>query len=289
MLVFNPNNEMRLPLFLVLLMIFKNGISQPSIIPQQQYLFLKLKVLDTNTGQTLNGTLLRVYTRSKAQWIDSSIVKNGFVNFRLEKGQNYDIVGQLNGYLTVRINFNAACGQQEANKVFCASGITIENINRLPDNNNSVEASLSLKQVNLNEILSVEHINYDFDKWEIRRDAWEELNKLVQLLKDNPTIKIELGSHTDSRADETYNMILSQKRAEEAVKYLINRGGISKERLFAKGYGETQLLNQCKDFIPCSEKQHAINRRTEIKIVGYKVGQSQGIQRRGIPISGARN
>ncbi len=85
-------------------------------------------------------------------------------------------------------------------------------------------------------------------------------------MTDNPTIWIELGSHTDSRGKDSYNLTLSQKRAESAVQYIISKG-IDKNRITAKGYGETQLVNKCANGINCSDEEHQLNRRTEFKIV----------------------
>ena len=84
----------------------------------------------------------------------------------------------------------------------------------------------------------------------------------MQTLSDNPTIKIELGSHTDARATEIYNLRLSQKRAESAINYIVTKG-ITRERLSAKGYGESILI------IPNAktENEHQTNRRTEFKVV----------------------
>ena len=79
-------------------------------------------------------------------------------------------------------------------------------------------------------------------------------------------MNIELSSHTDSRSSDAFNLALSQKRAKAAVDYIISKG-INKSRLKAVGYGETKLLNNCKNDAPCSEEEHAKNRRTEFKIV----------------------
>ena len=118
----------------------------------------------------------------------------------------------------------------------------------------------------LNKEIRLENIYYDFDKWNIRPDAAVELDKLVRILKENPTIWIVLGSHTDSRGDDAYNQRLSQSRAESAVEYIINRG-IDKNRITAKGYGETRLLNRCSNGVNCSIAEHQLNRRTEFTIV----------------------
>lgn len=114
-------------------------------------------------------------------------------------------------------------------------------------------------------LFEVNPIYYDLDKSTIRPDAAAELDKIVQVLKDNPNISIELGSHTDARASASYNLKLSQRRAESAVRYIIEHG-IEAARIKAKGYGETQLINGCSDGVDCSEEAHQENRRTEFKI-----------------------
>lgn len=112
----------------------------------------------------------------------------------------------------------------------------------------------------------MENVYYNTGKSSIRKDAAQELDKLVTLLKENPEIKIEIGSHTDSRQTKSYNQRLSEQRAKAVVNYLVSKG-ISKNRLRSKGYGESQLLNDCKDGVECSEEQHQKNRRTEFKII----------------------
>jgi len=87
-------------------------------------------------------------------------------------------------------------------------------------------------------------------------------------MKDNPGIVIELGSHTDSRGSSQSNLALSDKRAKASAAYIISKG-IDKSRIYGKGYGETMLLNRCANGVPCSEEEHAINRRTEFKIVRF--------------------
>lgn len=110
------------------------------------------------------------------------------------------------------------------------------------------------------------NVYYNFDKSDIRPDAAVELDKLVAILNEHQDIHIELGSHTDSRGDDVYNMRLSQARANSVVAYLISKG-IDKERLTAKGYGETMLLNRCGNRVDCSEAEHQANRRTEFKVL----------------------
>lgn len=109
------------------------------------------------------------------------------------------------------------------------------------------------------------NVYYDFDKAVIRPDAAVELDKLVSILNEYPDMHIELGSHTDSRGNDAYNLKLSQARAESAVVYLIGKG-IGKDRLTARGYGETMLVNRCGNGVGCSEADHQANRRTEFKV-----------------------
>lgn len=90
--------------------------------------------------------------------------------------------------------------------------------------------------------------------------------KLYTMLKDNPSMRIELDSHTDSRGSASANKALSQRRAESVVNYLVAKG-ISRGRLVAKGFGETKLLNKCRDGVSCPESEHQKNRRTEFKII----------------------
>lgn len=123
---------------------------------------------------------------------------------------------------------------------------------------------INLDQIFIGKTFRLENIYYDLDKYDIRPDAAKELDKLVQILKDNPTIKIELGSHTDVRGSDLYNIRLSQRRAEAVINYLSIKG-ISKERLEAKGYGETELIIQNAK----NEEEHQVNRRTEFKVIEF--------------------
>lgn len=111
------------------------------------------------------------------------------------------------------------------------------------------------------EKFTLRNIYYDFNSYKLRKESVEELNRLVKIMKDVPTLKIEISSHTDSIGGYQYNMTLSQKRAEEVVKYLIS-AGIEKERLVAKGYGYTQPIASNR-----TDEGRQLNRRTEFKIL----------------------
>src|SRR5699024_5015027 len=129
-----------------------------------------------------------------------------------------------------------------------------------------VDLRLELGELKEGAEFELKNIYYDFDKSDIRPDAAKVLNDLYNMMVDNPAIKIELSSHTDSRGSDTYNKELSQRRADSAVEYLIDKG-LARDRLVAKGYGESKLVNECTDGVACSEEQHQENRRTEIKVL----------------------
>jgi len=136
---------------------------------------------------------------------------------------------------------------------------------------------LLLDRLHENRTFVLDNIYYDLDKYNIRPDAEPALDKLVVIMKENP-VNIELGSHCDSRASDAYNMILSQNRAESAVHYIVSRG-IAQLRLTAKGYGETQLVNECKNEVPCTDEQHQLNRRTTFRAIsGYEDVKEETIQ-----------
>ncbi len=135
-----------------------------------------------------------------------------------------------------------------------------------------IKISSTLRQdfcLNSQIIIETVPIYYDLDRAEIRKDAAEVLdNRILPLLQKYAKLRMELGSHTDCRSSYEYNIDLSQRRADSAVAYLV-RKGIDPRRLLAKGYGESQLVNDCKCeggvVVPCSEDQHQENRRTTIK------------------------
>lgn len=130
----------------------------------------------------------------------------------------------------------------------------------------TIHVEFILDKLEIAKAIRLENIYYDYNKANIREDAKASLNDLVQTLKDNPTMTIELSSHTDSRGSDSYNKRLSQRRANSVIKYL-SENGIDKNRLVAVGYGEEKVLNKCKNGVKCSDEEHQFNRRTEFKIL----------------------
>jgi len=120
---------------------------------------------------------------------------------------------------------------------------------------------------NLREAINLNPIYFNFDKANIRPDAEVELQKVIAVLEKYPNMKIDVRSHTDSRASKSYNDALSSRRNASTIKYLIQVGGIAATRLTGKGYGERQLSNGCSDGVRCSKDEHQQNRRSDFIIV----------------------
>jgi len=200
-------------------------------------------VYDKKTKQVIPGSIVRL-TNTNGSILEGLSDAEGKFSFRLEEKSNYKLRGEKKSYLS---------DNQTVTTLRAAPNVTIHK-------------DLYLDKVELNKAIRLENIYYDFDESYIREDAAVELDKLIKIMKDNPNIEIELGSHTDSRGNDAYNMQLSQARADAAVKYIVDIGDIDPKRIKAKGYGETRLLNRCRNGVNCSEAEHQLNRRTEFTI-----------------------
>jgi peptidoglycan-associated lipoprotein len=184
--------------------------------------------------------------------------RSGRYSFKVEAGQNYYLIGEKDDYFVTR-------------ELFSTVGKTVPQ-DELTEQETTItfEQDLLLDRIVIDKAIVLENIYYDLDKWDIRQDAADELDKLVEFLRDNPDIKIELSSHTDDRNTDDYNMKLSQRRAEAAVNYIVSRG-ISRSRLVARGYGKNLLIIKNAQ----SEEEHQVNRRTEFRVLEYiKDGRS---------------
>lgn len=128
---------------------------------------------------------------------------------------------------------------------------------------------VEMEKIEIGQIFELDKIFYEYADYKLNEEAKTSLMQVVDLLKDNPSISIELRSHTDSRGSDKFNITLSQKRAKHAADFIIHQG-INISRIVARGYGESQLIFPCGDSIECEEEQHQQNRRTEMKILDYK-------------------
>jgi outer membrane protein OmpA-like peptidoglycan-associated protein len=178
----------------------------------------------------------------------------GSFSFPVQPEKSYTLIGDKENFFTGRIIFSTL-GERVPQE---------ELVERFTEK--VFDSEVVLDPIILNKSILVPNIYYDLNQANIRADAALELDKLVILLADNPNIRIELSSHTDSRAGDDFNQDLSQRRAQSAVDYIVSQG-IPRSRLVAKGYGETQLINGCANDVACSEAEHQQNRRTEFKVI----------------------
>ena len=201
-------------------------------------------VANRETGKPLPGTpvtLENTGTKETWQYITDSAAR---YRFALEPNQSYVLRTEREQHIGGRRPFTTE------------------------DTTGILTQDLLMDSIEVGRVVRLDRIFYDFDKWGIRADAIPELEHLLEALRSHPTMKIELSSHTDVRGSDGYNQYLSSQRAQVVVSYLIAQG-IRPDRMVAKGYGETKLVNDCGDDVPCSEERHQENRRTEFTITEY--------------------
>lgn len=221
------------------------------------YAFTEKKVLETqtkiegqltdaNTGEVIEGTVILFDKNyNKIAEVKTDTMGN-YVFENVPNDQQYFVRAESSSYNT---NEATAVGNDTITPIVLTKGVKALKVGD-----------------DLRSALNIDIIYFDLDKWNIREDAAVELAKIVEVLHENPKMKIAIRSHTDSRQTHQYNQILSDKRAQATRDWLIAKG-IAPERLTAKGYGETQLLNVCADGVLCAESDHQKNRRSEFIIL----------------------
>ena len=219
--------------------------------------FVQVKVVDPS-GNPIDSVKINV--RKNGQTLSNEKTnKKGFIEL-IDLAENDELVFKCDkeDFITVRSSFSME------GKTIPESLLKKE----MTDTTFQVIITMDRPEIGkeISKLYEINSIYYDLDKADIRTDAAEELDKIVQFLTDNTQMNLELGAHTDARASTGYNLKLSQRRAESAVNYIIRRG-IAKDRIKPKGYGESQLINECSDGVECPEEMHQQNRRTEFKII----------------------
>ena len=195
---------------------------------QEGGITLEITVIDKQTRDPLEGSAVKVTNLTTNKDELCSANKDGKCSFTLEPNTNY------------RLEASKETGEPDTKYLTVTA--TQSTIGKKAPT--TLYTTLELEKVKKGVAIKIENIYYDLDKWYIRPDAAKELDKLVKVLKDNPTLEIELSSHTDCRASAKYNMQLSSKRAESAVAYIASQG-IAAKRMIAAGYGESRLVNKC--------------------------------------------
>ena len=211
---------------------------------------LLVTVTDQQTSQSLSDAKITIFDDK------FNIIKEVYTNadgdfkFDVVCGQNYNVRASKKDFETKEIKVN------------------------IPKNNGETTCSIGLEKriikfavgEDVGPKIGIKKIYFDLSKYYIRSDAALELQKVLALMNEYPKMKIDIRSHTDSRQSAKNNQILSENRAKSTMEWLI-KNGITADRLTEKGYGESQLINQCADGIKCTEEEHQANRRSEFIIV----------------------
>ena len=207
------------------------------------------KVIDQTSKKPISDVVIRLVSEDKSMNSTFISEKDGSYSFEVNANQKVNLYSRGFGYFE---------------KV--SDDILLEDVFLSKDS--VITQDIELERIEVGGVYKLENIYYEYGQWELSDMAKAELDKVVKLMKRNPTLKINLNSHTDSRGDARYNLSLSEKRANAAVKYMVNEG-ISPLRVQGKGFGEGQLVNHCGDGIDCFEPEHEENRRTEFLIVDF--------------------
>jgi len=213
-------------------------IEEPPVVIED--CFVSGRVYSEAGGTPITGARVTIRDNSTGYERESYSDNSGYYSFKTDAGSSYTITTSYECYYSESKTTNIGdC---------------------------TVTVDLPMRPISVGDI-SLLHIYYDLDKAFIRPDAEPELSKLLSFLQNNPSVTVELASHTDVRGGDRYNQDLSQRRANSATAWLIERG-LDPSRITAMGYGESQLVNECANGVNCSEDKHQQNRRTEFRITG---------------------
>lgn len=213
---------------------------------EEKNIAVHITVLDKTSGTPL--PYAKVYLSAKDLSFTKEFIcdSTGSIHTLLPRDMGYTAEGKMRSYKEGNIDFSTG-----------------------DHTHKSEDVELALEKIKKGDVLVINNIYYDYNKATLRDSSKMELDKLAGFLIENNNIKVELGSHSDSRGADGYNLSLSLRRAQSAVTYLISKG-VKSENIVAKGYGETRLINRCGNGVQCTEAEHQVNRRTEIRILNIK-------------------
>lgn len=206
-------------------------------------------VQNKRTLELLPGTLVSLFNKNNELINKINVAEDAAYSFEIESNKTYKLVGIRKLYVPAEIEFSTG-----------SKGDIDKNIQMLMELYTDVEKEIVVE--NNKTQIKINPIFFDFDKWDIRKDAALELDNVVNIMKKYPDMAIEIGAHTDARGSDNYNINLSHKRAKSVLDYLTSQG-ILENKLKSVGYGESQPLNNCVQPNMCSEADYSINRRCE--------------------------
>ncbi|MBP8793182.1 MAG: OmpA family protein [Lutibacter sp.] len=220
---------------------------QKTIVYADENFILKGNVVECNSTEGIQGVTILLKDNINASQKNTLSGAEGNFIFHLKQASTFTLNGKKDGYYSNDVE------------------VSTNSYNR----NNTLFINLEMCVDPCGQAVKLDNINFDLDKADILPVSIPDLQRVVKLMLDNPTIKVEMSSHTDSQGSDDYNKQLSQRRADATVNYIASQG-VSKNRLIARGAGESELKNtKCTNNIPCTDDEHRINRRTEFKVICF--------------------
>ena len=217
-----------------------NSVAEPITVEEKSLTVFKGKILDAITKNSIAADIeITVNTTGEVYTSLKSNSSTGKFLLSLPAGKNYGISVAADGYLFHSENFDLPKG----------------------DGFNLVNKDIELKNIKVGSNITLRNVFFNSGKWDVKSDSYAELDRLVALLSDIPSLKIEISGHTDNVGSESFNELLSQRRADAVVNYLLGKG-VAKNRLSAKGYGQSMPVNSNE-----TPEGRALNRRTEFEII----------------------
>ena len=207
-------------------------------------------ITDIDTKEILPNSKVILYDDKMNKISETIASEKGLYSFKIDCNKKYLVRVSKEEYETIEKSFEPISINEESKLDF-----------ELKRKIFPIEVGTDLAKV-----LNISIIYFDLDKWNIRKDAAEDLEKIIAVMNQYPSMTIDIRSHTDSRQSHKYNEQLSDRRAKSTLEFMV-KNGINRSRLTAKGYGETQLVNNCSDDVPCSETEHQKNRRSEFIVI----------------------
>lgn len=211
------------------------------------YVYWNLKgyTIDKVDKKLLPNTEITIIDQTTQEEIKIVSNDSGYFSVKLYPNHKYYMKLNKENYNPLEVGYNTDDVTEDVNK----------------------EENFELERiVKKGDVFVLRNIYFDYGKYTIKEEGYEELNKLLDFMIKNPTINIELSAHTDSRSSLKFNMELSTNRAKACMNYLVSKG-IAKERIKYKGYAWLRPMNRCKRGVECSEEEHAMNRRVEVLIL----------------------
>lgn len=211
-----------------------------------EYILINGSIVEDGTaGTPISHASIQIVNNNTQEVVDSAMsLKNGtfWVAIPWDSISNYSIISAKEGYFATSKHIQVR-------------------------DSNEVTINIAMQDADFGLDNSLKVIHYGYNQTSLDMISKKDLNEIYFFLMRNPSAKLEVRSHTDSRGTSKYNLELSRRRSESVVKYIQARKPIPSERFISWGFGEEFLLNDCVDGVPCDEKSHALNRRTELKVV----------------------